>query len=114
VLLLVPLSTRAAASMSISPFQVALPLVVIGLGLGLSTGPSQAAALSAIDSHRSGMASAAISTLRYMGAIVGTAILGLALSGGGNRLAAQQAALWCFAGAFVLSAGASLKLRMSR
>ena len=60
------------------------------------------------------MASAAISTLRYMGAVAGTAILGLALGNGAGSLAAQQRALWCFAAAFALSAGAALKLRMSR
>jgi MFS family permease len=114
VLSLVPLSSRAHAGTPASLFQIAVPLVVVGLGLGLSTGPAQAAALSAIDPHRSGMASAALSTLRYMGAIVGTAILGLALSGGGDTLVAQQRALWCFAAAFVLSAGAALKLRISR
>lgn len=114
VLALVPLSSMARDGVAISSLQVALPLVVVGIGLGLSTGPSQAAALSAIDPERSGMASAAISTLRYMGAIVGTAILGLALSGGGNSLVAQQRALWCFAAAFALSAGAALKLRISR
>jgi MFS family permease len=114
VLSLVPLSSMARAGGLSSPVQVAMPLLVVGLGLGLSTGPSQAAALSAIEPHRSGMASAAISTLRYLGAIVGTAILGLALSGGTGSLAAQQRALWCFVVAFVLSAAAALKLRVSR
>lgn len=114
VLALLPISSMARAGVAASPRQVALPLLMVGLGLGLSTGPSQAAALSAIDPHRSGMASAAIATLRYLGAIVGTAILGLALSAGGSSLDAQQRALWCFAAAFALSAGAALKLRVSR
>lgn len=114
VVSLVPLSSMSRGTAPVSPMQVALPLLAVGLGLGLSTGPSQAAALSAIEPHRSGMASAAISTLRYLGAIVGTAILGIALSAGGGSLASQQRALWCFAGAFALSAGAALKLRLSR
>ncbi len=114
VLLLLPVSSMARTGVGASPGQVAVPLLMVGLGLGLSTGPSQAAALTAIDPQRSGMASAAISTLRYMGAIVGTAILGLALSGSGSRLEAQQQALWCFAAAFVMSGGAALKLRVSR
>jgi MFS family permease len=107
---LVPLSSMARAGAAVGPLHVAVPLLFVGLGLGLSTGPSQAAALSAIEPWRSGMASAAISTLRYMGAVVGTAILGLALAGG-DGLVAQQRALWCFAGAFALSAAAALKLR---
>jgi MFS family permease len=111
VLSLVPLSSMARTATGVSAGQVAVPLLMVGLGLGLSTGPSQAAALSAIDPHRSGMASAAVSTLRYLGAIVGTAILGLALGGGGETLAGQQRALWTFGAAFLLSAVAALKLR---
>lgn len=114
VLSLVPLSSMARSGAGATPMQVALPLLMVGLGLGLSTGPSQASALSAIESHRSGMASAAIATLRYLGAIIGTAILGLALSGGAGSLDGQQRALWCFAAAFALSAIAALKLRVSR
>mgnify|MGYP003333820694 FL=1 len=60
------------------------------------------------------MASAAISTLRYMGAIAGTAILGVALAAGTGGFSTQQHALWIFGGAFVLSAGAALNLRLSR
>jgi hypothetical protein len=93
--------------------QIGARLLLVGLGLGLSTGPSQAAALSAIDAGRSGMASAALSTLRYTGAIAGTAILGLAL--GNNGGAAQpHIALWLFAGAFALSAASGLGLARSR
>ncbi len=65
---------------------------------------------SAIDQQRSGMASAALSTLRYVGAVAGTAVLGLALAGGPDHLAQQHVALWLFAGAFVLSAFAGLGL----
>lgn len=111
---LVPLSSMARAGAAVSPVQVAAPLLIVGLGLGLSTGPSQATAMSAIDPHRSGMASAAISTLRYLGAIVGTAILGLALSGAGGAVSGQQLALWSFGGAFLLSAVAALRLQLSR
>jgi MFS family permease len=109
-----PVSSLAHSGAAMSPALVALPLVLVGLGLGLSTGPSQATALSAVDPHRSGMASAAISTLRYMGAIAGTAILGVALAAGTGGFSTQQHALWIFGGAFVLSAGAALNLRLSR
>jgi EmrB/QacA subfamily drug resistance transporter len=95
--------------------EIGMRLLLVGLGLGLSTGPSQAAALSAIEPERSGMASAALSTLRYIGAVAGTAILGLALgAGGGDTLARQHAALWVFAGAFVLSALSGLGFRRTR
>jgi len=93
---------------------IGMRLLLVGLGLGLSTGPSQAAALSAIDTERSGMASAALSTLRYIGAIAGTAILGLAMAGGGDGVAAQHVALWLFAGAFGLSAVSGLGMAAAR
>jgi MFS family permease len=114
VMLLVPLSALSRDGSAPTMLQIALPLVVVGLGLGLSTGPSQAAALSAIEAQRSGMASAAIATCRYMGAIVGTAILGLALSPAADTVNAQQRALWCFVAAFAMSAGIGLKLRAPR
>ena len=88
---------------------IGLCLLPIGLGLGLSTGPSQAASLSAIDPERSGMAAAALSTLRYAGAIASTAMLGLLLGGGGD-VSRQHLALWLFALAFVLSALSGLGL----
>lgn len=97
-----------------TPWQIGLRLLLVGLGLGLSTGPSQAAALSAIDAGRSGMAAAALSTLRYVGAVAGTAILGLALAPGGDSLAQHHLALWVFAAAFVLSGFSALGLTASR
>jgi hypothetical protein len=96
-----------------TPLSVGTRLVLVGLGLGLSTGPSQAAALSAIDAARSGMGSAAISTLRYMGAVAGTAILALSL-GGGAGAADPSAGLWLFASAFVASALSGAALSASR
>lgn len=98
-----------------SAIQIGLRLLVVGLGLGLSTGPSQAAALSAIEPERSGMASAALSSLRYVGAVAGTAILGLALGeGGADTIGRQHVALWIFAGAFVASAISGLRFRGTR
>jgi hypothetical protein len=47
-----------------------------------------------------------------MGAIAGTAILGLALAGStSDDLAQQRMALWIFAGAFIASAAAAARLR---
>ena len=98
-----------------SAVEIGARLLLVGVGLGLSTGPSQAAALTAIAPERSGMASAALSTLRYVGAVAGTAILGLALgAGGGETLARQHLALWVFAGAFLLSALSGLRLGRTR
>jgi MFS family permease len=89
---------------------VAARLLVIGLGLGLSMGPSQAGALSVVEASHSGMASAALSMLRYLGGIAGTVILSFALAGGESR---EYAALWIFAAAFGLSALSGIGLPAS-
>jgi MFS family permease len=86
------------------PVDVGIRLLLVGLGLGLSTGPSQAAGLTAVSAEKSGLASATMSMMRYVGSIAGTVILGLALAAGPDVAARQHAALWIFAGAFVVSA----------
>ena len=85
-------------------------LLLVGLGLGLSTGPAQAAALSAVDQRQSAMASALVSMLRYAGGIAGTAILSLALARGVNDRSGHALALWVFAAAFAASALCALSL----
>jgi MFS family permease len=89
--------------------QIGARLLLVGLGLGLSTGPSQAASLSAIDAARSGMAAATLSTRRYLGAIAGTAVLGVTM-GGGDDVGRHQLALWIFAGAFAVTAASGIGL----
>lgn len=89
-------------------------LLLVGLGVGLSTGPAQASALSAVEAHRSGLASATVSTFRYLGAVAGTAVLGLTLGGDAGAASQPQLALWLFAAAFALSAISGLGLVRSR
>jgi MFS family permease len=89
---------------SASARQVGLRLLLVGLGLGLSTGPANAAAISAVPQEQSGIASATISMLRYLGAIAGTLILSLAFAPGSDRIARQHLALWAFVAALVISA----------
>lgn len=86
------------------PFDVALRLLFVGLGLGLSMAPSQAVALTCAPAARSGVASATMTMLRYLGAIGGTVIVGYAFAGT-NTAARQHAALWLFTGAFIASMG---------
>jgi nitrate/nitrite transporter NarK len=83
---------------------VALRLALVGLALGLSTGPSQAAALTTVPSVQSGRAAAVISMMRYVGSITGTLVLGFALHAGADSPARHQLALWIFVGAFAGSA----------
>ncbi|MGE3707043.1 MAG: MFS transporter [Vicinamibacterales bacterium] len=93
-----------------TPFRVAAWLLLAGLAIGLSTGPSQAAGLSAVPPEKSGVGSAALSTARYVGSIAGTVVLGLALVPGPDAGTRQHVALWVFAAAFVLSAMCGLAL----
>ena len=83
------------------PSEIATRLLLIGLGLGLSTGPANASAITAAPPHQSAMASATVSMLRYLGAIGGTVILSLAMSPGNAR---PGLALWSFVAALVVSA----------
>ncbi|MFT5506908.1 MAG: EmrB/QacA subfamily drug resistance transporter [Gammaproteobacteria bacterium] len=55
-------------------------LALVGGGIGIVSGLSQAAALSAIDHKQSGVASGILSTMRYLGGIVGIAIISIILT----------------------------------
>jgi len=51
-------------------------LAIIGVGLGLNTGPVNAVAIAAVPPVRSGTASGLLNTARMVGAILGIAVLG--------------------------------------
>jgi MFS family permease len=59
-------------------------LLLIGAGLGLATPAAQAAALESIPAGQSGMAAGALSSVRYLGAVVGIATLGVVLGDAGS------------------------------
>lgn len=86
---------------------LATSLVLLGAGLGLSTSPSQAAALSAIPASRAGVASGMISTLRYLGGVLGTALVGVIAA----RSSGTHPAIWLFPVALLLSGAAALFLQ---
>jgi hypothetical protein len=58
-----------------------LPLVLLGVGLGLANPAAQAASLAGIAAADSGMAAGVSSTMRYLGGIVGIALLGRVIDG---------------------------------
>lgn len=60
---------------------VALLLGVVGLGLGLSGSPRQAAAFESVGSDRVGMAAGTYFTGRYLGGVVGASVAGAVLGG---------------------------------
>jgi MFS family permease len=90
---------------------VGMRLLIVGIGLGLSTGPANAAAISAVQQEESGVASATISMLRYFGAIAGTLILSLAFAPGADGAARQHLALWAYVVALIVSAVLGVMLR---
>lgn len=67
-----------------SPSDAVLGLVLMGAGLGLSSAPSQAAAMSAVGRENAGMAGGAVSTARYIGGVIGITALGYLLAGSGE------------------------------
>ena len=64
---------------------VRLALALLGVGIGLATPAAQNASLSAVAAQRSGMAAGVGSTMRYLGGIIGVAILGRVLDLRGDR-----------------------------
>ena len=105
------MAALAQVGASFSLVDVGWRLLLVGLGLGLSTGPSQAAALSVVDQRLSGRASAMISMLRYVGGIAGTTILSVALGQSADSLTRHRIALWIFTAAFASSSLCALALR---
>lgn len=56
-------------------------LVLMGAGIGISTSPSQAAAMSAVAASQAGVASGALSTMRYTGGVIGGGLVALIAGG---------------------------------
>lgn len=54
---------------------IPISLALVGSGIGLVTGPAQAAALSAVPPGESGVAAGILSTMRYLGGIAGITII---------------------------------------
>ena len=54
-------------------------LAVIGIGLGLNSGPVVAVAVASVPQHRTGTASGVVNAARIAGAALGVAIIGAVL-----------------------------------
>jgi EmrB/QacA subfamily drug resistance transporter len=95
---------RHMTSMQV-PLDAARPLVLLGIGIGLSSAPAQSSAMSSVSIERSGMAAGATSTMRYLGGVLSVLMLGTLLGGarGAADLAGQQTAGTAFAVAAALA-----------
>ncbi|HYE90942.1 MAG TPA: MFS transporter, partial [Terriglobales bacterium] len=92
------------ASLFVSGGALAPALILLGVGIGVSTSPSQAAALSAIDSSQAGVASGALSTMRYVGGVLGSGLVALLAA------SPNDPRLWVFPAVLFASALAALWL----
>ena len=70
------LGLAAAVDLDVSDRTVALWLVVVGIGVGLTTAPVVATTLAAAGERRSGLASACVTVARELGGVVAVAGLG--------------------------------------
>ena len=85
-------------------------LVLIGAGMGLTSAPSQAAAMSAVARTEAGMAGGAVSTARYIRGVIGISALGYLLGGEGAGVDAHGAATVVYSAALVVAAIGALFL----
>jgi EmrB/QacA subfamily drug resistance transporter len=97
------LGLRAIEHQSLEP--LLLCLGGMGLGLGFVMGPVQAAALSAVSTVESGVASGVLSTMRYLGGVFGISIISVMLDSGSEAglLAGHRLCLWIYIGAHVVA-----------
>jgi MFS family permease len=88
-----------------APVQIAGPLALLGIGLGLTTPAAQSASISAAPGEQAGMAAGIGSTMRYLGGLAGVAVMSLVLDVSRSRsdvLGEHRTLMVVFAGALVV------------
>ena len=93
-----------------TPADALLGLIMIGAGLGLTSAPTQAAAMSAVERTNAGMGGGAVSTARYIGGVIGISALGYLLGGEQAGIDAHAAAAVVYAVALAIAAISALVL----
>ncbi|MFJ2578519.1 MFS transporter [Kitasatospora aureofaciens] len=86
---------------AIAPWQMALPLVVMGLGMGLIVAPITDAILAEVPREHAGSASGLINTVQQVGNALGLGLVSVAFFGAMDDVVAPQAVGDAFGGAFV-------------
>ena len=89
------------------PAALALPLVVIGAGAGITTPAMSLAVLDSVERTQGGLASGILNSARQAGGVIGVALLG-ALLGQPATLAGAHAAEYVAAGVLCLASGLAL------
>ena len=93
-----------------SPTASVPPLVLVGMGVGLSGAPSQAAALSAVPRESAGMAAGVQSTLRYLGGVLSITLLSSITGDTAVDWQAHRILVGAFVAALTLALGLCLAL----
>jgi len=91
------------------PFDVMPGMLLLGMGVGMTSPPAQAASMSTVGRDQAGMAGGMLSTMRYLGGVAGITALGVLLRDSASP-ASHQRPLFVYAGALVVAAALSLLL----
>ena len=91
------------------PVDVMPGMLLIGLGLGMTSPPAQAASMSTVGRDQAGMAGGVLSTMRYLGGVAGITVLGALLTDSASP-GAHQRPIVVYAAALLIAAGLSFIL----
>ncbi len=94
------------AALFVARGELIASVMLMGAGIGMTSGPSNASALSAIPAAQAGVASGALSTMRYAGGVIGS---GLVAALAGSAVTADRR-LYAFPAVLLLSALVALAL----
>ena len=87
-----------------SPLDVAGPLFLFGIGMGLFSAPTQSTAMSSVGPEDAGMAAGASATMRYLGAILSVLMMNVTLgSDAAATMGRYTLTVWLFGAAVMLS-----------
>ena len=100
------LISTAGAALFIAQGELVASVILMGAGIGISTSPAQASALGAVPASQAGVASGALSTMRYLGGVIGSGLVTVLAGGGLTR----DARLYVFPAVLLASAAAALVL----
>ena len=100
------LISTAGAALFIAQGELFASVILMGTGIGVSTSPAQASALGAVPASQAGVASGALSTMRYLGGVIGSGLVTVLAGGGLTR----DARLFVFPAVLLVSGIAALVL----
>lgn len=72
------------------PFDVMPGMLLMGVGVGITSPPAHAASMSAVGREQAGTAGGVVSTMRYLGGVAGITVLGTLLLDGSNPASHQR------------------------